>query len=207
VPAISTTQNVRPWQTSSTKPWQRWLARIFELVKVVIILTMLGYLAHVFIITLFIVDGASMEPNFFDKEYMMVDKISYNFFAPKRGDVVIFSYPGEPNKKFIKRIIGLPGDTIEIKNDRVYLENKKYSGVLTESFLPSEMPTPTETEQTSILRKVGSNEYFVMGDNRLNSSDSRIWGLLPKENIIGKALLTIWPYDAASFVKAAKYDF
>ena len=75
--------------TQKIAPWQRWIARIFELVKVVVILTMLGYLAHVFVITLFIVDGASMEPNFFDKEYMLVNKISYNFTEPKRGDVVI----------------------------------------------------------------------------------------------------------------------
>ena len=78
--------------SQNVKPWQAWLARIFELVKVVIILTMLGYLVHVFVITLFVVDGASMEPNFFDREYMIVNKISYNFAEPKRGDVVIFFY-------------------------------------------------------------------------------------------------------------------
>jgi len=199
--------SVKPWQTAQAKPWQRWLARIFELVKVVIILTMLGYLVHVFVITLFIVDGASMEPNFFDREYMLVDKISYNFSAPARGDVVIFSYPGEPDKKFIKRIIGLPDDTIAIKNDQVYLYNKYYSGVLAEGYIPSEMPTPTETEVASITQKVGKDEYFVLGDNRLNSSDSRIWGLLPKENIIGKALVTIWPFDSAALVEPAKYNF
>lgn len=189
------------------KPWQRWLARIFELVKAVVILTMLGYLAHVFVITLFVVDGASMEPNFFDKEYMLVNKISYNFSAPKRGDVVVFFYPGEPDKKFIKRIIGVPGDTIEIKNDRVYLYNKKGTGVLAESYVPSAMPTPTETRETIITRKVDQKEYFVLGDNRLNSSDSRIWGMLPRENIIGKAFVTLWPFDSLTLVRAPVYQY
>jgi signal peptidase I len=207
VPQLIVPQNIKSWQTPSAKPWQSWLARVFELVKIVVILTMVGYLVHVFIITLFIVDGASMEPNYFDREYMLVDKISYNFSKPARGDVVIFSYPGEPDKKFIKRIIGLPGEIIEIKNDRLYLENKKYSGLLNESYLPSEMPTPTETESISMIKKVGKDEYFVLGDNRLNSSDSRIWGLLPRENIIGKALITIWPIDAAALVQSPKYKF
>ena len=201
------TTSVKPWQNAQAKPWQSWLARIFELVKVVVIITMIGYLVHVFVLTLFIVDGASMEPNFFDKEYMLVDKISYDFFLPKRGDVVIFAYPGEPDKKFIKRIIGLPGDTIQIKGGQVYLFNKRTAGVLKESYIPSAMPTPTETADTTIEQKVGNDEYFVLGDNRLNSSDSRIWGLLPKENIIGKALITIWPYDSASLISSPKYTF
>jgi len=193
--------------TQKIAPWQRWLARIFELVKVVVILTMIGYLVHVFVITLFVVDGASMEPNFFDKEYMLVNKISYNFSEPKRGDVVVFFYPGEPDKKFIKRIIGIPGDTIEIKNDQVYLYNKDHSGNLKESYIPQAMPTPTETNQKSLTKKIESDKYFVLGDNRLNSSDSRIWGLLPKENIIGKAFLTLWPLDAFSLVKTPRYFY
>ena len=193
--------------TQKIAPWQRWLARIFELMKVVVILTMLSYLAHVFVITLFVVDGASMEPNFFDKEYILVNKISYNFTEPKRGDVVVFFYPGEPDKKFIKRIIGVPGDIVEIKNDQVYLNNKNYSGNLKESYIPAAMPTPTETRQKIIRKKIENDKYFVLGDNRLNSSDSRIWGLLPRENIIGKAMITIWPYDTASLVKQAQYSF
>ncbi len=119
--------------------------------------------------------------------------------------MVIFFYPGEPDKKFIKRIIGVPGDTIEIKNNQVYLYNKKSSGVLKEAYIPSAMPTPTETRATKITKKVDRGEYFVLGDNRLNSSDSRIWGMLPRENIIGKAFITLWPFDAFSIIKAPKY--
>lgn len=193
--------------TQKIEPWQRWIARIFELVKVVVILTMLGYLIHVFIITLYVVDGASMEPNFFDREYMLVNKISYNFSEPKRGDVVIFFYPGEPDKKFIKRIVGIPGDTIEIKNNQVYLSNNKSSGVLKESYIPPAMPTPTEIREQTIKKRVDKKEYFVLGDNRLNSSDSRIWGMLPRENIIGKATLTIWPFDAFAIVKKPTYQY
>lgn len=196
---------IMPKIETDIQPWQSWLARAFELVKIVIILTMVGYLAHVFIITLFVVEGASMEPNFFDKEYILVDKITYNFIEPKRGDVVIFSYPGEPGKKFIKRIIGLPGDTIEIKNEKLYLYNKQHAGILSESYLPPDLPTPTETDESSLRKKVTSEEYFVLGDNRFNSSDSRIWGMLPREDIIGKALIVIWPISDFGMIEPVKY--
>lgn len=191
----------------NVKPWQSWLARAFELVKVVVILTMAGYLFYVFVITLFVVDGASMEPNFFDKEYMLVNKISYYYSSPKRGDVIIFSYPGEPDKKFIKRIVGIPGDKVTIQDGKVYITNKNFFGILEESYIPKEMPTPTETLKTEVVKNVGPDEYFVLGDNRLNSSDSRIWGLLPKENIIGKAMMIIWPYQSATYLKDPVYKF
>lgn len=185
--------------------FSRWLTRIFELTKVVVILTMAGYLVHVFIATLFVVDGASMEPNYHDKEYMMVNKIEYKITEPKRGDIIVFKYPGEIKQKFIKRIIGLPGEKVEIKNGGVYIYNAQnpMGFLLKEPYINT--ITTTETGETMISREIGPDEYFVLGDNRFNSSDSRIWGLLPKTNLIGRAWFTFWPTSYIGMVQRPIY--
>lgn len=166
-----------------------WGARIFELTKVLIVLTMIGYLIHIFVATVFVVDGESMMPNLLDKEYLMVNRIHYDVSTPKRGDIVIFYYPGEPSKKFIKRIIGLPGEKVEIANGQVYINDQK----LDEPYMSSDTVTPTETDQDQIIYNVEPGSFFVLGDNRTNSSDSRIWGSLPRKFIIGQAEVALFP--------------
>jgi signal peptidase I len=149
----------------------------------------------------FIVSGASMETTFETGEYLIVDQLTYHFETPTRGDVIVFRYPKDPSKFFIKRIIGIPGDTISISGRVVTLTNKDNPDgvVLDEPYVQEMSPNGGLTET------LGPNEYFVMGDNRNASSDSRMWGVLPRDNIIGRAFLRLFPVtDAAVF--PGKYD-
>lgn len=148
-----------------------------------------------------------MKPNFHDGEYILTDKISYRFGEPKRGDVIIFTSPTDQDVDFIKRIIGLPGEKVTISDGKVTIKNNEHKDgfVLQE---PYETLGPTaggkEAPQNTEVQ-VGENEYFVLGDNRLESFDSRSWGNLPKKNIIGKAWLRYWPLNKIGFVKHPKY--
>jgi len=138
------------------------------------------------------VKGSSMVPNFVDGEYILTNKISYHFKEPERGDVIVFIAPKNEDYEYIKRIIGLPKETIEIKNSKVFINGKE----LKENYLPPDLKT-----NAGRFLKAGKpfsippNEYFVMGDNRNHSSDSRDWGTVPRANIVGKAWLCYWPLD------------
>ena len=135
----------------------------------------------------FIVRGPSMEPTFYDTEYLIVDEFSYHFREPARGEVIVFRYPEDPSKFFIKRVIGLPGETVEIRENKVFITKDGKTEELGEPYLAEALTTPNKTI------KVGEGQYFVMGDNRLFSSDSRRWGFLPRELVIGRALVRLWP--------------
>lgn len=133
----------------------------------------------------FIVQGNSMVPNFHHGEYLIIDEFSYHFRKPERGEVVVFRYPRQPSQFFIKRVIGLPGDNIEIKNGSVWVNGS----IFDETYLPRSLATASDAA-TTIL---GVDEYFVLGDNREASSDSRAWGGLKEHFIVGKTLLRLWP--------------
>lgn len=138
----------------------------------------------------FVVDGSSMTPDFHDGQRLLVSKAVYKFHEPERGDVVIFHPPGNRRGDYIKRIIGLPGESVEIKEGIVYIHQEAGN------VLP--LDEPYIAEQARIPFEGGiipENEYFVLGDNRNNSSDSRQGWTLPRQNIIGKAWLFIWPPD------------
>lgn len=143
-----------------------------------------------FIAQPFIVSGASMEDTFSTGEYLIVDQVSYRFNEPERGDVIVFRYPKDPSKYFIKRIIGIPGDTIVIDGQRVEITNENYPDGLTleEPYVEHMTPGTTLTEE------LGEDEYFVMGDNRDASSDSRMWGVLHRDKIIGQAFIRLFPF-------------
>lgn len=176
-----------------------WLARIFDLGKFVIILAMAIYIIHLFVMSVFVVSGASMEPNFHEKEYLVVNKISPLLKNLKRGDVVVFKFPGELDEKYIKRVIGLPGETIEIKDNSIYVNGKK----LIESYIPKEFNTASLSPQSKwTLEK---EEYFVLGDNRDNSNDSRVWGQLPQEDLIGKISYTAFPFSERRRLESPSY--
>ncbi len=149
---------------------------------------------RMFIAQPFIVSGASMAETFHTGEYLIVDQVTYKFHQPERGDVIIFRYPKDPSKFFIKRVIGLPGETINIEGSTVTITNEQNPDgfTLNEPYVKSMRPTGL-LEET-----LGDREYFVMGDNRDESSDSRIWGVLQEDRIIGRALLRLFPPSMAS---------
>ena len=132
-----------------------------------------------------------MENNFHDGDYLLIDEISYRFHEPKRGDVIVFRYPENPSQFYIKRIIGLPGETVEIKDNKVsiYHNGESKGEVLKESYLASFQKTLGDFKVT-----LDSNEYYVLGDNRLQSSDSRRWGPVDKSLITGRAFIRPWPF-------------
>lgn len=160
----------------------------FALIALVIVLPIRFFVAQPFIVS-----GASMEDTFHHNEYLIVDQLSYRFHEPERGDVIIFRYPRDPSKYFIKRIIGMPGDTVTIENGVVQIANaaQPEGFVLDEPYITSD----TGTHGTTTL---GPGEYFVMGDNRDESSDSRVWGVLEEDNIVGRAFLRLFPVDRAA---------
>ncbi len=178
------------------------LAFIWETVKVIVISLAIILPIRYYLVQPFFVKGASMEPNFEDGDYILVNEISYRFTAPQRGDVVIFRWPVDPKQFFIKRIIGLPSETVEIRNEKVTIYNKdKPEGfVLDENYLALEQ----KTLGNSII-KLDDNEYFVLGDNRLQSSDSRRWGPVNKSLITGTAFLRPWPLTKIIKIPSVKY--
>lgn len=144
---------------------------------------------RLFVAQPFIVSGASMETTFSTGQYLIVDQLTYHFEEPARGDVIVFRYPKDPSKYFIKRIIAIPGDTLKIEGNTVTLTNSAYpeGTTLDEPYIRDMSPNTTLSET------LGENEYFVMGDNRNASSDSRMWGVLQRENVIGRAFVRLFP--------------
>ena len=178
------------------------LAFVWETVKVVVISLAIILPIRYYLVQPFFVKGASMEPNFEDGDYLLVDELSYRFSTPERGNVVVFRYPLDRSQFFIKRIIGLPNETVEIKDNTVIIYNKdKPQGfVLDESYLDPDQRTLGDS-----VTKIDDNEYFVLGDNRLQSSDSRRWGLVNKSLITGKAFLRPWPFTKTIRVPPVYY--
>lgn len=153
------------------------------------VLTLLMFLVIRFAVQNFNIDGTSMEPNLHNKELILVDKWTYLFHQPARGDVIVFHAPPAPAQDYIKRVIGLPGDTVTIKGTKVTVDGV----TLNETYIaPQDQGVPPGA-RTITNMVVPPNEYFVLGDNRAISSDSRIWGFVPRRNIIGRAALVYWP--------------
>ena len=150
------------------------------------------------------IKGASMEPNYHDGEYLLTDKLTYRFRVPKRGEVIVFEAPGTNGEEFIKRIIGLPGERISIENGSYYINNQK----LEETYIPDTLKT-----YPNIFLKSGQDvvippdSYFVSGDNRAASSDSRVWGFITKDKITGKAWFIYWPIKKMGLVSKVNYNF
>ena len=156
----------------------------FREIFITIVMAVIIFLAVNATVQTFIVVGPSMLPNFENGQRLLVSKIAYRFHEPERGDVVIFQAPNNQQDDYIKRIIALPGDTVEVKNEAVYVNGSKRD----EPYITNP-PNYTLDEL-----KIPENSYFVLGDNRINSNDSHSGWLLPRENIIGKTWLSIWPY-------------
>ena len=172
------------------------LSSFLEVFKIVIIALLVVIPIRYFLFQPFVVRGISMEPNFHSGDYLIVDEISYRFSQPKRGDVIVFKYPKTPSQRFIKRIIGLPNETIEINNGKIIVYSSEEVGQILDE---SEYFSSYQNTVGKSITKLGSNEYFVLGDNRAFSSDSRKWGSLPVDNIIGKVFSRVFSF--AAFVR------
>jgi len=153
---------------------------------------------RVFVVSPFVVDGESMHPTFENLDYLIIDELLYYFRAPARGDVIVFRYPGNPSIFYIKRIIGLPGETVSINHGTITI----ISATGTKLTLPEPYIVNDDATYTKDV-SLHSGEYFVMGDNRPNSSDSRVWGPLPKKDIIGRVDLRLLPIKESGFFPGA----
>jgi signal peptidase I len=160
---------------------------------------------RLFVAAPYVVQGASMEPTFDDWHYLIIDRLSYDFSEPRRGDVIVFDLPSNTGRALIKRVIGLPGETISIAGNAIVVYNAEHPEGLTlaEPYLsPGNLGGYTNTRTT--LRE---DEYFVLGDNRRVSSDSRVWGVLPREDIVGRVLVRLFPVDRVQlFPGEARYE-
>ncbi len=176
---------------------------IFEVAKVIFIALIIIVPVRIFIFQPFQVNGSSMLPNFEDRDYLIVDEISYRFSEPERGDVIVFRYPNDRTQFFIKRIIGLPGETVSIEGGKVFVTTGDQKLAINESIYLASTNDVTEGALEVVL---GDEEYFVLGDNRDASSDSRSWGPLMHDDIIGRAWVRAWPFDRANKIQEPKYD-
>ena len=166
-----------------------FLKEAWETIRFIIIALIIVIPIRLFIAQPFIVSGASMDPTFADGQYLIVDEISYRFNEPARGDVVIFKYPKDPKKYFIKRIIGLPGENVVINEKGEVSAQQKGS----DTIISLKEPYVHFPKNEPSLRALGDDEYFVMGDNREGSYDSRMWGPVKRSLLIGKALVRLFP--------------
>lgn len=175
--------------------FKEFLENGWDLLKFAIIALVIVIPIRMWIAQPFVVSGESMFPTFDNSQYLIVDEISYIVGQAQRGDVVIFKYPQDPKRFFIKRVIGLPNETITIKDSQVTIINKAHpEGIkLVEPYINEKM-----FEGGTYTTK--DNEYFVMGDNRNRSSDSRVWGIVPKNLMVGRALLRLLPIKSVSYL-------
>ena len=177
------------------------LRNILEFIKIVIISLLIILPIRYFIIQPFYVKGASMEPTFHDHEYLIIDEISYRFNDPQRGEVIVFRYPDNPQEYFIKRVIGLPGEKIEIINGDIFIYNRDNPEgfKLDESLYLADNIKTYNTNEAPV--ELGAGEYFVLGDNRYASKDSRTFGSLNKSFITGRVFLRGWPFNRFTVFK------
>ena len=199
---------------SDTSPrgfWQKrfgpiagsFIAFLVEVIQIVIISAAIIIPVRYFLIQPFYVKGASMEPTFFEKEYLIIDEITFRFRVPERGEVIVFRYPKDPSEFFIKRIIGIPGDTIEITDGRITIYNEEHpNGVLLneESYLEEKT---TGRKRTTL----NANEYYVLGDNRDASLDSRNFGPIVLDDMVGRVWIRGLPLSRASVFEVPHYNF
>lgn len=180
-----------------------WLFFLDFLETIVVSLAIFA-IVYVFLFQPHQVDGRSMEPTFHNAEYILTDKVSYRLGNPKRGDVVVFHSPQDERVDFIKRIIGTPGDTVMVKGGYTYVNDVKQD----EPFIndPGQVVAGKFLAEATPVT-IPDAEYFVMGDNRLHSSDSREWGLVTRQEIVGRAFFRYWPIPVFGLIKTSEADF
>lgn len=177
-------------------------APLWEILKVMAIVFVSALIIRAAVAQPFVVEGNSMEPGFYNDEYLLVEKISYRFRQPSRGDVIIFRYPNNPSVNYIKRVVGLPGETVRIADNQVSINGKK----LEEKYLsPDEKTVVNQSPDSPYEVTLNNDQFFMMGDNRQHSSDSREWGPLRRDFIIGKSTLVLYPRQSFSAIASPSY--
>jgi len=174
---------------------KKGIESVWDLIKFAILALLIVVPIRMFVAQPFVVSGESMFPTFHNGEYLIVDELSYNIGDPKRGDVIVFRFPNDTKRFFIKRIIGLPNEEIIIKNGKIEIINKDNPN----GFTLNE-PYINESFNTTYSYQTNQDEFFVLGDNRNKSSDSRVWGILPGKLIIGRAYLRLLPFKNISYL-------
>lgn len=194
------------WHRKFGVPAGSIIVLILEFIQIVVIAAAIILPVRYFLIQPFYVKGASMEPNFYDREYLIINEIGYRFEEPVRGDIVVFHYPKDESEFFIKRIIGLPGETVEINGGRVVIYNDDHPNGLAideSEYLPEGTVTIKGRYNKVTL---GTDEYYVLGDHRDASSDSRAWGAVKKEEIVGRVWLRGLPLSKISTFSTPSYN-
>lgn len=158
---------------------------------------------RLFLVQPFYVKGASMEPNFYENEYLIIDKITPIFRQYQRGEVIVFRYPKSDNRFLIKRVIGLPGESIDIRNQQIRITNKQYPNGL---ILDEETYNPRELRDVPVSFTLTNNEFFVLGDNRPVSLDSESFGPITKDQIVGRVFFRGLPISRVTLIKSPAYS-
>lgn len=200
------TQNAPAVQDAGTVV-NSFFSVLFEIIKTIVVVGILALLLRVYIIQPFIVEGLSMSPTLDNNDYLLVDKLSYRLHEPQRGDVIVFKYPKDERFNYIKRIIGLPGETIRITKNNVMITNKQNPNglILHENYIKDIDGPLINNGRKVIAVDIPQGQYFVMGDNRQGSSDSREWGLLPKKEILGRSLVRLFPVGDFKILRDPTY--
>lgn len=174
-----------------------------EMVKMAALAGVTIVIVRYFLFKPFYVKGASMEPNFFDKEYLIIDELTYRLRPAQRGEVIVFKYPENPQEYFLKRVIGLPGERIKVSEGQITIYNQAHpeGTVLDEPYLPKDLQTVGER-----ITVVGDNQYFVLGDNRPNSYDSRRFGAVDKSLVVGRVFFRGLPVNRAQIIPEPKLN-
>ncbi|MEK7619621.1 MAG: signal peptidase I [Patescibacteria group bacterium] len=177
------------------------LSFLFEIVQIVIISSAIIIPIRYFLIQPFYVKGASMEPNFYDQEYLIIDELTYRFRNPFRGEIVVFKYPRDRSQYFIKRVVGLPGETIEVTGGNVMVYNTEHPNglVLEEAYLE-------ESTTGKVRVTLGDNEYYMFGDNRDSSLDSRSFGAITRDDVIGRVWVRGLPFSRIGTFDLPSYN-
>jgi signal peptidase I len=184
-------------------PKAKAIALVLEMVQVLAVSLAIIIPVRWFLIQPFYVQGASMEPNFFDHEYLIIDELTYRLDDPSRGDVVVFHYPNDPKQFFIKRVIGLPSETVEISDGKVRIYNEAHpNGILLDESVYLDQDFTAAT-QTVTLK---ADQYYLLGDNRSSSLDSRFFGPVDRNYIVGRVWVRGYPVDRWKHFQSQTYQ-
>jgi signal peptidase I len=182
--------------------YMRRYSGVVEVVKVIAIVFLSAIVIRAFIFQPFVVEGSSMEGSLHNGEYLFIEKVSYKLHQPERGDVIVFKYPRDPNYNYIKRIVALPGETLQIKQGKIYVNGD----LLKEDYLGADQRTVVDSNpDLNYEITLEDDQFFVLGDNRDHSSDSREWGPLDRRFVVGRSALVLYPQSSFRAIASPNY--